>query len=110
MPEMTPENRNHIAKVLWSFKRSRVRKETFKFLIEIHPNRSYPAEIAREIGSTPSNVKCALSGAPWGDCRFNASYSLLSLELVRVEEINGRRYYRATEKGLEIAKNLRDKF
>jgi|Deesub1362B_J571_1020462.scaffolds.fasta_scaffold05506_5 predicted transcriptional regulator with HTH domain len=109
MPKSSPKNRSHLARVMWSFKRSRVRKETFKFLVDIHPSRSYPAEIAREIGSTPSNVKCALSGAPWGDCRFNTAYSLISLELVEVEEINGRRYYRATEKGLEVARNLGDK-
>ncbi len=109
MVKTYPPKKEHSDRISWSFTRSRVRKDVFKFLVELHPGESYPAEIARKIGSTPSNVRCALCGAPWGDKRFNSTYSLASLDLVDVEEIDGRRYYKATEEGLEVARNLGDK-
>lgn len=103
---MEINNQRHYAKILWSLKRSRVRTEILKFLANIHPDAGYQAEIAREIGSTPSNARCALSGALWGEKRFHSAYSLISLGLVEAKEMNGKKYYKITDMGLEAARRL----
>lgn len=102
----TRRDYRYLSHVQWTLRRSRIRKDIFRYLLELYPGASYVAEIARQIGSTPSNVRCALSGAPWGDERFNGTYSLEAAKLVEMEEVDGRRYYKATKRGLKIAREL----
>jgi hypothetical protein len=81
-----------------------LRRDILKLLLEIHPESSYPADIARKIDATPSNVIGALRGASWGEKRYDHSFSLTSLGLVEVVKINGQKFYRVSEKGMEVAK------
>lgn len=94
-----------VAEYIRALERSNLRKEIFRMLSRMHPNGSHPAEIAREINATISNVICALGGF----ARYTDSYSLVSLELVDVEEVKGQRYYKLSPKGLEVARTLQGK-
>lgn len=82
--------------------KSRVRKDILRLLFKVHPDMSYPAEIARAITTTPANVLEALRGVS----RYEKSYSLTSLGLVDVETIDGRKYYKLSEKGLALVDKL----
>jgi len=90
--------------VLRSLHRSELRKRILFYLNEIYPAPTYLSEIARVVGSDPSNVKGALVGM--GN-RYNGESSLVYLGLV--EEINkdGFRYYRLTKYGKKVVEFLK---
>lgn len=85
-----------------SLSRSRVRKDILRLLFDVYPDASYPAEIARAITTTPSNVLEALRGVS----RYESSYSLISLGLVDVEKRYGQKYYKLSEKGRVLVNSL----
>jgi hypothetical protein len=89
-------------KIIRSLKKSRIRKDVLLFLLKIYPEGSYIAEIAAKIGADPSNV----IGALRGNRRYKDSLSLASLGLVEGEEVKETRFYRLSDKGMEMARSL----
>lgn len=85
-----------------SLKKSRVRKDVLLFLLKIYPKGSYVAEIAARIEADPSNV----IGALRGNRRYKSSMSLASLGLVKGEEVKETRFYRLSDRGMEISSAL----
>lgn len=97
------EKHKKFAQIMIALRRSRVRRGILDYLSKIYPTCSYPAEIAEKIKTTPSNVLYALHGA---DGRYEVSNSLISLGLIEIEEVEGRRCYNLSEDGLEIAHQI----
>jgi predicted transcriptional regulator with HTH domain len=95
-----------LSSVIRAFKRSRVRRDVFKLLLEVYPRGSYPSEIAKKIDATSSNVIGALRGT-YGKERYKPSLSLVSLGLVEIVTYKGQKFYRLTKRGLEVAKSLK---
>ena len=93
----------HIAR---SLRRSRVRTEIAMYLYKIHPEASYPADIARNIGIEPTNILGGLRGM---SNRFDESNSLLGLGLVDKIGDNGASYYLLSEHGKSVIENLNKK-
>jgi len=91
--------------VLRSLHRSELRKKILMYLSEIYPSATYLSEIARVIGSDPSNVRGALVGL--GN-RYNGESSLVYLGLVEEVSNNGFKYYRLTDYGKKVVKYLKD--
>lgn len=91
--------------VLRSLHRSELRKRILMYLNEIYPSATYLSEIARVIGSDPSNVRGALVGL--GN-RYNNESSLVYLGLVEEISRNGFKYYRLTEYGKKVVDYLRE--
>lgn len=83
--------------IVRSLRRSRLRRDVLAYLKEIYPASSYPAEIARGIGSDASDVIGVLVGRG----RYSRMLSLLSLGLVEIEYRSEEKYYRLTKQGLE---------
>ena len=89
-----------------SLRRSRVRTEIAMYLYKIHPEASYPADIARNIGIEPTNILGGLRGmSNW----FDESNSLLGLGLVDKIGDNGTSYYLLSEQGKSVIENLNKK-
>jgi hypothetical protein len=84
--------------------RSRVRKSILLYLHKIHPQASYPAEIARRINVHPMNVIGALKGA---GTRYSASSSLLELGMIATIDNNNDIFYKLSAMGMEIAESLK---
>ncbi|BAA29633.1 135aa long hypothetical protein [Pyrococcus horikoshii OT3] len=91
--------------VLRSLHRSELRRRILQYLYEIYPSATYLSEIARVVGSDPSNVRGALVGL--GN-RYNGESSLVYLGLVEEIRNNGFKYYRLTEYGKKVVEMLRD--
>lgn len=91
------------AQTMMALRRSRVRRDILAYLSKIYPACSYPAEIAENVKTTPSNVIYALQGA---DGRYEVSNSLISLGLIGIEDVDGRRCYKLTEEGLETTHKM----
>lgn len=89
-----------------SLRRSRVRTEIVMYLYKIYPNASYPADIARNIGITPTNILGGLRGM---GSRFDKSNSLLGLGLVDKIGANGATYYSLSERGKSVIEHLNRK-
>lgn len=88
--------------VVRSLKKSRIRKDVLLFLLKIYPEGSYIAEIALKIGADPSNV----IGAPRGSNRYKEAMSLVSMGLVDGDDRGEIRFYRLSDKGVNIAQVL----
>lgn len=88
--------------VVRSLKKSRIRKDVLLFLLKIYPEGSYIAEIAAKIGADPSNV----IGALRGNRRYKEALSLVSLSLVEGEKAKETRFYRLSDKDMEMAQSL----
>ncbi len=91
--------------ILRSLNKSSLRKRVLKYLDRVHPNADYLANIARAIGSDPSNVLGCLKGM--GN-RYNGNSSLIELGLVEVVEKDGYKYYRITELGKRVVKYMEE--
>lgn len=103
---MHEDSENHKrVQIIMSLKRSRVRREILRYLSRIYPQSSYPARIAGEIRTTPSNVLCAIRGA---DGRYVALLSLISLGLIEIENSDGRKCYKLSREGIEAARQIRN--
>ena len=70
------------------------------FLVSIHPEPSYPQEIARRIGARSTDVLGALRGS---SKRYKHTFSLIKLGLVEVISSKDwpKKLYRATERGIK---------
>lgn len=90
-------------RVARSLRKSRVRTEIAMYLYKIHPEASYPADIARNIGIEPTNVLGGLRGMPR---RFDKSNSLLGMGLVDIIKDNGATYYQLSEHGKSLMEEL----
>ncbi|RLG40157.1 MAG: hypothetical protein DRO05_07040 [Thermoproteota archaeon] len=92
-------------RIAYSLRRSWVRRSVLKFLVSIHPEPSYPQEIARRIGARSTDVLGALRGA---SKRYKHSFSLVKLGLVEVLSSNDwpRKLYRATNLGIRVWKEF----
>ena len=86
-----------------SLRRSRVRTEIAMYLYKIHPEASYPADIARNIGIEATNILGGLRGM---SNRFDESNSLLGLGLVDKIGDNGTSYYQLSEHGKSVVERL----
>jgi len=71
--------------VLYALRRSAVRRKVLRYLATIHPQGSYPAEIARSTGLSQTQVLGALRGIG-GYCEKS---SLTALDLVEAELSGG---------------------
>ena len=91
--------------VLRSLHRSELRKKILIYLNEIYPSATYLSEIARVVGSDPSNVRGALVGR--GN-RYNGESSLVYLGLVEEVSNNGFKYYKLTEYGKKVVDYLKE--
>ncbi|WP_056934013.1 helix-turn-helix domain-containing protein [Thermococcus barophilus] len=91
--------------ILRSLHRSELRKKILLYLHDIYPSATYLSEIARVVGSDPSNVRGALVGL--GN-RYNGESSLVYLGLVEEINNNGFKYYRLTEYGKRIVEHLKE--
>ncbi|WP_048151273.1 helix-turn-helix domain-containing protein [Palaeococcus ferrophilus] len=91
--------------ILRSIHRSDLRKRILMYLYDIYPSATYLSEIARVVGSDPSNVRGALVGL--GN-RYNGESSLVYLGLVEEVMSNGFRYYRLTDYGKKVVEYLKD--
>jgi len=88
--------------ILRSLHRSDLRKRILLYLYDIYPLATYLSEIARVVGSDPSNVREAL--VELGNS-YNGESSLVYLGLV--EKIDNDRY-RLTEYGKKVVEHLRE--
>jgi len=86
-----------------SLRRSKVRTEVAMYLYKIYPEASYPADICRNTGITPTNILGALRGM---GKRFDSQNSLVGLGLVDEISVNGATYYRLSERGKSLIENL----
>lgn len=90
-------------RIMRTLRKSRVRTEIVKYLHRIYPNVSYPEEIARNVGSNATSVIGALRGI--GE-RYKKASSLIERGIVDMVEIDGKKYYRLSQRGMEIIKHL----
>ena len=86
-----------------SLRRSRVRTEVALYLYKIYPEASYPADICRNTGITPTNILGALRGM---GKRFDKSNSLVGLGLVDEISVKNATYYRLSERGKSLIEHL----
>jgi predicted transcriptional regulator with HTH domain len=86
-----------------SLRRSKVRTEVALYLYKIYPETSYPADICRNTGITPTNILGALRGM---GKRFDSSNSLVGLGLVDKISDNDATYYRLSERGKSLIEHL----
>ncbi|RLG48394.1 MAG: hypothetical protein DRN90_03575 [Thermoproteota archaeon] len=88
-------------RVVYSLRRSWIRRNVLKFLVSIHPEPSYPQEIARRIGARSTDVLGALRGS---SKRYKSTFSLVKLGLVEVLSSSDwpKKLYRATELGIKV--------
>jgi predicted transcriptional regulator with HTH domain len=88
-------------RVVYSLRRSWIRRNVLKFLVSIHPEPSYPQEIARRIGARSTDVLGALRGS---SKRYKKNFSLVKLGLVEVLSSRDwpRKLYRATTLGVRV--------
>ncbi|PTD94828.1 hypothetical protein C9439_00350 [archaeon SCG-AAA382B04] len=93
--------------ILRSIKKSRLREEILLFLFDIKPQYSYLSEIARNVRSDPSNVLGCIKGM---SKRYSESRSLMELNLVGVVEKDGKSYYGITDKGVSVAKYIKNSY
>ncbi|MEA1993358.1 MAG: archaellum operon transcriptional activator EarA family protein [Euryarchaeota archaeon] len=89
------------AKIRFSLRRSGVRREVLNYLVNIYPQKSYPAEIARKIDFRLNEVCGALNGAPG---RYKKENSLINLSLVKKDERKHSYLYTATDERRKIWK------
>ncbi|ASJ11168.1 transcriptional regulator [Thermococcus sp. P6] len=90
--------------ILRSLHRSDLRRRILMHLYQIYPSATYLSEIARNVGSDPSNVRGALVGL--GN-RYNGDSSLVYLGLVEEVHNNGFKYYKLTEYGKKVMEYLK---
>ena len=90
-------------KVIWSLRKSRIRRTVLHYLVNIYPNHSYPSEIARNTNLRPTDVCGVLNGL---SDRFKEENSLVNLELVEKNEENNVCVYCATKIGCKVWKLL----
>ncbi len=91
--------------ILRSLNKSVLRKKVLLHLDTVYPNADYLANIARAVGSDPSNVLGCLKGM--GN-RYNGNSSLIELGLVELVERDGYKYYRITELGKKVVRYMKE--
>ncbi len=91
--------------ILRSLNKSVLRKKVLLHLDTVYPNADYLANIARVVGSDPSNVLGCLKGM--GN-RYNGNSSLIELGLVELVERDGYKYYRITELGKKVVRYMKE--
>lgn len=91
------------AEVIFSLRKSKVRRTVLSYLVDIPPKHSYPSEIARETGSRINEVCGALNGS---SSRYKKENSLVKLELVEKDEREDIGIYAATDAGKKAWKLL----
>jgi predicted transcriptional regulator with HTH domain len=84
-------------------RKSKARRLVLTYLADIYPRRSYPSEIAREIGLGVNEVFGALNGVR---NRYKKEYSLVNLNLVKKEKRNRIYLYSATDLGCDVYRTL----
>ncbi len=89
--------------IIHSLRKSKNRRAVLNYLVKIYPKKAYASEIARRTGVRLNEVCGALKGSP---NRYKKKYSLVELDLVRLEEENGRSLYFATELGHEVYRHM----
>ena len=90
--------------ILRSLHRSELRRRILLYLYQLYPSATYLSEIARVVGSDPSNVRGALVGL--GN-RYNGESSLVYLGLVEEISNSGFKYYKLTDYGKKVVEYLR---
>lgn len=90
--------------ILRSLHRSELRRRILLYLYQLYPSATYLSEIARVVGSDPSNVRGALVGL--GN-RYNGESSLVYLGLVEEVSNSGFKYYKLTDYGKKVVEYLR---
>lgn len=96
-------------KIRFSLVKSRLRREVLKLLVMIYPNTLYLQEIARSLNARADQIIGVLRGLP---NRYEPSLSLINLGLVTVIKERDsfgriRNFYKATQIGCSVARNLR---
>lgn len=86
-----------------ALRKSGVRREVLKYLATIHPESSYPAEIAKHTGLSSTQVIGALRGLNKGYVPKN---SLISCGLVEMNSVGGKNVYNISLKGLNAYNKL----
>jgi predicted transcriptional regulator with HTH domain len=84
------------AEVIFSLRRSKVRRDVLAYLVSVYPKYSYISEIARETELRINEVCGALNGS---SNRYKKEISLVELGLVEKEEREGVWLYAATDAG-----------
>ena len=91
------------AKIRISLRKSKVRREVLRYLVEIYPKKVYASEIVVATGIGINDVYGALNGVL---NRYKKGNSLVSLGLVTKEKTNGICFYSATELGCRSCRSL----
>ena len=89
---------------LYSLRRSRVRFDILVALAKIYPNYLPPSEISRVTGHYQSDIL----GALIGNTKYSKENSLVEIGLVEVIVDKNKRYYKATQLGLDCLKTINE--
>jgi len=95
------------AEVRISLRKSKVRREVLRYLVEIHPKKVYASEIVKETDLRINDVCGALNGS---SNRYKKESSLVELGLVEKDEREGTCFYSATERGKKMWNRLRTEY
>ena len=90
--------------VFRALRRSRVRTEILMYLYNHYPNASFPTDIARDTGISPSNVLGGLRGRG----RFDTSNSLLNQGFVEEMSQGDIPLYRLSERGKSLMERIHE--
>ena len=93
----------NISMVIRSLKKSKVRKKVFLHLYKIYPKAAYLSEISKNTKIDAPNVLGALKGM--GN-RYKKSKSLVEMGLVEIIKLEGFSYYKISEKGKEMLREI----
>ena len=93
----------YVSMIIRSLRKSMVRKKVLLYLYKIYPQPSYLSEISKHIKIDASNVLGALKGM---GKRYKKSKSLMELGLVEELKIDGFSYYKLSEKGMRILREV----
>jgi len=93
------------AEVIILLRKSKTRQMVLEYLVSIHPEKSYPLEIARKINLRSTDVCGALNGVSH---RFKKENGLVNLNLVEKIEEKGVFLYGATKLGCKIWKLMNE--
>ena len=87
------------SKIIFSLRKSKVRREVLGYLVNVHPNKVYISVISKSTEIGINEVYGALNGVKG---RYKKENTLISLGLVDKEIKNGICLYYATPFGVEV--------
>jgi len=90
-------------KIILALRTSKLRWHVLDYLVRIHPEGSYPSEIARNTGLRANEVYGVLNGVT---NRYKKENSLVNLNLVKRERKNNMWIYYATDLGCKTCRSL----